>query len=337
MNERIVVQKFGGTSVSTPEMREICVMRIARKIEERRLPVVVVSAMGRRGEPYATDTLVEMLHSVWDGVGDRERDLVMSCGETISAAVLSAELMRHGIRSRAMTAAQAGLVANGVYGAARIVGVDRFALLDLLRKRVVPVIAGFQAAAAGGEVCTLGRGGSDITAASLATALGAEQCEIYTDVAGIMSADPRIEPKAQVVSHVTYAIAWQMARLGAKVLHKAAISRAAAGQIPMRVCSLAQDAPGTLVERKKIYDLRPVAVVHRLEAFYVSSGYAEVYVVGSPATSDLHGRAEASLLRCGIVSPNNMRTLLGLGFCVPVDSLPDAVHALHEEFGLARK
>ncbi len=213
-------------------------------------PVVVVSAMGRRGDPYATDTLLELARGVHPRLAEREQDLLMVCGEIISAVVFVQELRARGIQSVALTGGQAGIVTDGQFGDARILRVDPAPLRRLLERGLVPVVAGFQGMTEDGrEFTTLGRGGSDTTAAALGVALRAEVVEIYTDVDGIKTADPRLVPEARTLSTATYDEIVQMAHEGARVVHPRAVELAMRGNVPLRIRSTFSDDPGTLITR----------------------------------------------------------------------------------------
>lgn len=248
----IVVQKYGGTSVATDELRE----KVTQRVREGRAShdiVVVVSAMGRKGDPYATDTFINLLRQA----GNPEKhdlDIVMACGELISAAILATTLRQSGIKAQAVTGWQAGIVTDSTFGDARIITVRPEYLRGLLAQGVVPVVAGFQGASDGGDITTLGRGGSDTTAAALGVALGATCIEIYTDVEGIMTADPRLVPAARVLNALDYSEVFQMASQGAKVVHPRAVELAMQRHIPLVVKSTMSEASGTVITNTVLYE-----------------------------------------------------------------------------------
>jgi aspartate kinase len=244
---KILVQKFGGTSVATEERRAKVAAKVLGAVKENYAVVVVVSAMGRRGDPYATDTLLQMAADINRETAARELDLLMSCGEVISGAVLAATLQRHGLRTALLTGAQAGIITNADYGEARILRVEPREIYRELEAGCVVVVAGFQGVTEDGRVTTLGRGGSDTSAAALGVALNAEAVDIYTDVEGIMTADPRIVRDARILDVVTYNDIAHLAHEGAKVIHPRAVEIAMRQNIPLRVKSTFSDAPGTLV------------------------------------------------------------------------------------------
>ncbi len=241
----VVVQKFGGTSVATAEGRGAIARRVLAARELGLSPVVVVSAMGRSGAPYATDTLLSLV----DGLptDERERDLLASCGEVVSAVVIAHGLRARGVPARAFTGADAGIGTDGTFGAAAITDIHPGALLAAMADGAVPVVAGFQGVSADGSLTTLGRGGSDTTACALGVALGAASVEIYTDVDGVMSADPRSCDDAGVLEVISADELFQMARAGARIVHTPAAELALASGLTVRVRNTYSDHPGTLV------------------------------------------------------------------------------------------
>lgn len=237
---KIIVQKFGGTSLSTAERRQEAAELVRRAKDQGCSVVVVVSAMGRRGEPYATDTLLDLVGADLP-VSAADLDRLASVGEAISAVVMSGELRRLGLQPVVMSGGEAGIVTDDDHGQAHIVSVDPAPITAALASGLVPVVAGFQGVSARGEVTTLGRGGSDTSAAALGAALAAERVEIYTDVPGVMSADPRQVPAARVVERSDYEEVFQLASLGAKVLHPRAIEVARQTNTPLEVRRLGPD------------------------------------------------------------------------------------------------
>ncbi|WP_242822467.1 aspartate kinase [Thermaerobacter marianensis] len=247
---RIIVQKFGGTSLRGGRERAAAARHVVAAVQDGLHPVVVVSAMGRQGDPYATDTLVDLARDVHPRIPPREQDMLMVCGEIISAVVFAQELRARGIQAVALTGGQAGIVTDGQFGDARILRVEPALLRRHLERGRVPVVAGFQGVTEDGrEFTTLGRGGSDTTAAALGVALRAEVVEIYTDVDGVKTADPRLVPEARTLSTATYDEIVQMAHEGARVVHPRAVELAMRGNVPLRIRSTFSDDPGTLITR----------------------------------------------------------------------------------------
>lgn len=244
---RTIVQKFGGTSVAAPVGRQRAADRVEAAYKDGLRPVVVVSAMGRAGDPYATDTLLKLADDACPEPAPRELDLLLSCGEIIAIVVMAGTLRARGVPAVALTGGQAGILTDESFGNARILRVDPGPLSRLLQDGQVPVVAGFQGVTERGLVTTLGRGGSDTTAAAVGGALRAEVVEIYTDVDGIKTADPRLVPEARTLPVTTYDEVAQMAHMGAKVVHPRAVELAMQGNVPLRVRSTFADGPGTLV------------------------------------------------------------------------------------------
>ena len=244
---RILVQKFGGTSVTTAERRTQVAGKVSEAVTEGYSPVVVVSAIGRTGDPYATDTLISLVKGIFPELPKRELDLLMSCGELISGVVTVSTLHSLGFDAVLLTGAQAGIITNGTFGDARIIRVEPDNILKHVEDGKIVVVTGFQGVTEDGQVTTLGRGGSDTTAAALGVALDAEAIDIYTDVDGIMTADPRIVEDAKILDVITYNEICQLAHQGAKVIHPRAVEIAMQRNIPLRIKSTFSDAPGTLV------------------------------------------------------------------------------------------
>lgn len=216
---RVAVLKFGGTSVATREQREVAFARILDAREAGYAAVAVVSAMGREPAPYATDTLIGLIGG---NTGSANADLLLACGELISAAVFAEELRAMNVEALAMTGAQAGIITDGVHGNAAILRVEPHAVTTALERGAVPVIAGFQGTTDDGTITTLGRGGSDLSAIAIGHALGADRVDIYTDVSGAMTADPRRVPTARVIDRTSLEEMSELAQRGAKVMHEKA-------------------------------------------------------------------------------------------------------------------
>ncbi|PLR77689.1 aspartate kinase [Bacillus sp. V3-13] len=244
---KIIVQKFGGTSVRDKQSRESAIRHIKKAISDGYKAVVVVSAMGRSGDPYATDTLLSLIGGNASKVSKREQDLLLSVGETISSVVFTNMLLEHGVKAVALTGAQAGFRTNNDHTSAKIVDMKCERLIKELELHDAVVVAGFQGAAKNGDTTTIGRGGSDTSAAALGAALEAEWIDIFTDVEGIMTADPRIAANARPLSVVTYNEVCNMAYQGAKVIHPRAVEIAMQAKVPIRIRSTYTDNPGTLV------------------------------------------------------------------------------------------
>ncbi len=250
----IKVMKFGGTSVATEKSRLRIVDRVKQEINKGFKPVLVVSAIGRLGDPYATDTLINLLIEPNKALESRDLDLLMSCGETISTVVVSNLFQSHGIKSIAITGFQAGILTNDRYGNADVQSVNPARILQLIEEGFIPIVAGFQGISQSGDITTLGRGGSDTTAALLGVALDAEEVEIYTDVDGVMTADPRLVPNAHVIDSIAFSEIYQMAIDGAKVVDYKAVSIAMEGNKNLRIKNTFNDTKGTLISENIEYE-----------------------------------------------------------------------------------
>ncbi|NMO96215.1 aspartate kinase [Paenibacillus lemnae] len=260
---RILVQKFGGTSLSTPDSKSRVIRHIRRELQQQFRLVVVVSAMGRHGDPYATDTLLDLALQYGAALPAREKDLLLCCGEIISAAVLCSYLCAEGIAATVLTGPQAGFITDSHYGNARILTVKAERIRKELESSEVVIVTGFQGQTESGEFTTLGRGGSDTSATALGAALRAEMVDIYTDVNGILTADPRIVEDARPLSYVSYHEICNMAQQGAKVIHPRAVEIAMQSQIPLRVRSTFTDGEGTLVTQPDTFKDAPAGIVDR--------------------------------------------------------------------------
>lgn len=242
---KVLIQKFGGTSLESLEARKKAVDRIENARASGFQIAAVFSAMGRSPSPYATDTLLNLLHPDSPSF---LRDLLSSCGEVISCAVMGDLLEQRGISCEIFPFDRVGILTDNQHENAEILEVNTAPILNALEKSKVAVIPGFQGIGTNGKMTTLGRGGSDITACALGAVLNAERVEIYKDVQGVFSADPKVVPKAQILPEISYQEVGEMAYQGAKVLHPKAVSFAMEGKIPIRVLSHFEDHPGTEIK-----------------------------------------------------------------------------------------
>lgn len=245
---KILVQKFGGTSLRQEEGRKLAACHVKRAVDAGYKVVCVVSALGRKGDPYATDTLLGLIDRSYST--NRDQDLLLSCGETIAAVVFSNLLNQMQLSSLPLTGAQAGFRTNDEFSEARILKVESLGLEEQLKCYDVIVVAGFQGITMSGEVTTLGRGGSDTSATALGVALEAERIEIFTDVAGVMTADPQIVKDARALAEMTYTEVCHMAYQGAKVIHPRAVEIAMKANIPIHIRSTYSNDKGTTVKEK---------------------------------------------------------------------------------------
>ncbi|WP_281819109.1 aspartate kinase [Vallitalea longa] len=267
---RILIQKFGGTSMATEETRKNVVDKITEAKKEYDNVVVVVSAIGRLGAPYATDSLLHLVNYKNTLLSPKEIDLLMSVGEIISALVITNTLLENGIKACALTGGGAGIVTDNDFNNANVIDIKTEPIIKLLNEGIIPVVAGFQGATVENEITTLGRGGSDTTASLLGEALDADAIEIFTDVDGIMTADPRICKSAKIIDEISYNEVFQMAGSGAKVIHPRAVEVASRSGIPLIIKNTFNDSRGTSIktfiksERKKtIQDKLITSIAHK--------------------------------------------------------------------------
>lgn len=243
MKKDIIVQKFGGTSVADVEKIKNVARAVIREKENGNDVVVVVSAMG-----HTTDYLVKMAHDLNPHPSAREMDMLLSTGEGVSIALLALAIQAEGYEAESLNAMQIGIHTENIHMKARITDIDTTRLeLSLSRGKII-VVAGFQGVTEGNEITTLGRGGSDISAVALAAALGAKRCDIYTDVEGVYTTDPRIVPTASRLEEISYEEMLELAQAGANVLHPRSVEAAKVHGVPMRVrSSFKLDNLGTLI------------------------------------------------------------------------------------------
>ena len=240
----IIVQKFGGTSVGSVE-RIDAVAEIIKEASKSKKIIVVVSAMG--GE---TNRLVKLAKHFDKDPDKREFDALVSTGETVSSALLAMALQSKGIKARSYSASQISMRTTDSYSKAKILDVDADKILSTIKDDTIPIITGFQGITAGGDVTTLGRGGSDTTAVAIAAQVGAKRCDIYTDVDGIFTTDPKVVPNAKKLDSITMEEMLELASQGAKVVQTRAVEFANKYNVPVRVLSSFNDGSGTLISQK---------------------------------------------------------------------------------------
>jgi aspartate kinase len=301
---RVLVQKYGGTSVDGPAR----VRAVAGRVREARSAghdtVVVVSAMGQ-----STDDLLRLALQVSQRPSKRELDMLLTAGERVSMSLLAMALHDLGVASISFTGSQSGILTDGAHGAARITAVKPERIRAALATGQVVIVAGFQGVnPESREITTLGRGGSDTTAVALAAALGPGRCEIYTDVPGVLSADPRQVPDARVLERLDYALCSALAHLGGRVLHARCVDLAARERVPLTVRSAFDDSPGTLITEEPMEHARVQAVTHRADVSIaiaegtsggrgeargilevVEAEYPELELIAHEQASDSHG------------------------------------------------
>jgi aspartate kinase len=240
----IIVQKYGGTSVDGVERLRVVADRVVRARDAGNDVIVVVSAMGQ-----TTDDLARMAKDIATDPDPREMDMLLTAGERIAMALLGIAINERGCRAASYTGSQAGIITDTAHGQARIIEIRPKRILEALEAGNVVIVAGFQGLSSAYEITTLGRGGSDLTAVAMAAAVGADVCEIYTDVGGVMTADPRLVPTARLIERIGYDDMLELAAAGAKVLQSRSVELARRSGLRLHVRSSFDDeAPGTWVQ-----------------------------------------------------------------------------------------
>jgi aspartate kinase len=268
----IIVQKFGGTSVGTAARIRRVSRRIAATVKQGHQVVAVVSAMG-----HTTDRLIALAQSINPEPPARELDMLVANGETITAPLVAMCLQGMGVPAISLSGLQAGVRTSAQHSRARIQDIKPDRILEILGDGKVAVVAGFQGVTADFEVTTLGRGGSDTTAVALAAALKADSCEIYTDVDGIFTADPRLVKTARKLSHIQYDEMLELAAVGARVLHPRAVEIGELYGVPIHVRSSFHEGVGTMIVAHV-----PMEDRQRVRGIAEESNVAKITVVGVP-------------------------------------------------------
>ena len=250
---KLIVKKFGGTSVANTERIEAVADNIQLEIKKGNQVAVVLSAMGK-----STDELISLAREINPEPNLREYDALVSTGEQISVALLAMALLKRGIKGRSYTAYQLGIKTNSSHSRARILDVEVSKINNEIQEGTVPVITGFQGMNENGDITTLGRGGSDTTGVALAVALEADECQIYTDVDGVFTTDPRVYDKARLLKEVSFEEMLELSSSGAKVLQLRSVEYASKFNLPIRVLSSFNDGEGTLVQEEKNIMERPI-------------------------------------------------------------------------------
>ncbi len=321
----LIIQKYGGTSVGDIDRIANVAKRIVATREAGNDVVVVVSAMS--GE---TDRLLNLAKSITPIPSERELDVLVSTGEQVTIALLAITLGKMGHPAKSYCGWQIPLVTDSRYGGARITNVDKGAILDDLRQGRILIVAGFQGVDAVGNITTLGRGGSDTSAVAVAAALGADLCEIYTDVDGVYTTDPNITAKARKLDKVVYEEMLEMASLGAKVLHIRAVEFAMNYRTPLVVRSSFNDNSGTYVTEEN-----PEMEKEVIRAITCNTKEAKIKIAGVPDRPGVASRIFAALADANIVVDMIIQNLSASGitditFTVPEADMPKAIKICEE-------
>src|SRR3954463_1890822 len=320
-----VVMKFGGTSVADAERLKRAARRIVAKREQGTRVVAVLSARGKE-----TDALIAAANEISPHPDPREMDMLLSTGERQSCALCAMAINDRGHRAISLTGSQAGIVTDTSHTKARILEVRADRIRDALDNDHIVLVAGFQGVSTARDVTTLGRGGSDTTAVALAAAIGADECEIYTDVPGVFSADPRIVPDARKLPMVSFEEMLEMAASGAGVLQLRSVEYARNHGVRIHCRSSFENGPGTVVVGEDVTVEQPsiTAVTH-------STGEARVTLVGVPDTPGIAGQIATALAEANVNvddiiqnEPVSEDHRADMSFTVPKDDLHAAVTAL---------
>ncbi len=319
----IVVQKYGGSSVAdAKKIKNVARRAIAAQTKGDQV-VVVVSAMGK-----TTDSLIRLAHQVSDHPDEREMDALLSTGEMVSSTLLAMALGSMGAEAISLSGAQAGIATDRRYSRARITRVDPDRIKRELGEGRIVIVAGFQGMTPDMDVTTLGRGGSDTTAVALAVSLGAGRCEIYTDVDGVHTADPRIVPEARRLDEIGYEEMLELASYGAKVLHSRSVELGELYRMPILVTSSFGDGPGTL-----IHGGARMEVANKVRGICHDTNVAKVTVLGVPdqpgvASAIFDALATAHVSVDTIVQNASVERITDLTFTVAKSDLKKATKVI---------
>jgi len=318
----LIIQKYGGSSVADAEKIKNVAIRIAKAKEGGNHVVVVVSAMGD-----TTDELIHLAQQISEHPEEREFDVLLSTGEVISSTLLAMALGNLGCKAVSLTGAQAGIHTDSNYSRARILRVNTERIVNELNKDNIVIVAGFQGVTSNMDITTLGRGGSDTTAVALAASLSADICQIYTDVEGIYTADPRLVPHTSKLDKIGYEEMLEMASYGAKVIHPRAVELGELHNMPILVASSFSDTPGTIICKEASMDME---VKNKVTGIAHDSNVAKITVIGIPdrpgvATAIFEPLARANISVDTIVQNASVEKITDLTFTVAQDDLYKAM------------
>jgi aspartate kinase len=286
----IVVQKYGGSSVADADKIRNVAKRVSESFKKGNKVVVVVSAMGD-----TTDDLIELARKVNPSPEPREMDLLLSTGEIVSSTLLSMALHAMGFRAIALSGPQAGISTDSAFSSARITAIEPRRIVKELGKGNIVIVAGFQGLTTENDIATLGRGGSDTTAVALAASLKAKICEIYTDVEGVYTADPRLVPDAQKLNEIGYEEMLEMATSGARVMHRRSVELGQVFNMPILVASSLVDRPGTIIHGGKNMEQR-----NKVRGIAHDMDVAKITITGVPDRPGIAASIFMPLAKAGI-------------------------------------
>ena len=319
----VIVQKYGGSSVADAERIKGVARRVAATKEKGNNVVVVVSAMGK-----TTDELISLAHQVTDRPDERELDVLLSTGETVSSTLLAMALKSLGHKAISLSGAQAGIWTDTAYSQARIMTVEAHRIVKELGEGKIVIVAGFQGITREMDVTTLGRGGSDTAAVAVAASLKAQICEIYTDVKGMYTADPRLVPEAHKLAEIGYDEMLELASYGAKVLHPRAVELGELFNIPIMVASSFTENPGTLIHGGIAMEVR-----NKVRGIAHDLNVAKITVLGVPdqpgiATAIFEPLAKENVSVDTIVQNASVERVTDLTFTVAKSDLDKAMKVI---------
>ncbi|MEK4021831.1 MULTISPECIES: aspartate kinase [Bacillus] len=324
----LIVQKFGGTSVGSTEKIRNVAERVIAEREAGNDVVVVVSAMGK-----STDVLVDLAKELTNDPSKREMDMLLTTGEQVTISLLAMALQAKGYDAISFTGWQAGMKTEKVHGNARIVDIDEARIQEELSAGKVVVVAGFQGIADDLHITTLGRGGSDTTAVALAAALKADKCDIYTDVPGVFTTDPRYVPSARKLAGISYDEMLELANLGAGVLHPRAVEFAKNYQIPLEVRSSIENESGTLIEEESSMEqnlvVRGIAFEDQMTRVTVCGLSSGLTTLSTIFTTLAKQNINVDIIIQSVTSTNQT----SISFSVKTDDLSKTVEVLEEYKG----
>lgn len=290
MDKKLIVQKFGGSSVANVQRIQKVAERVVSYRKKGHNLVVVVSALGD-----TTDELIELAARINSEPSEREMDMLLSTGEQISVALLAMAIHKLGFEAISFTGAQVGIITDSSHTRARILKINGEKIKESLKKGMIVIVAGFQGINLNQDITTLGRGGSDLTAVALAKELKADECEIYTDVEGIYTTDPRIEPKAKKVGSITYDEMLEMASLGAQVMQSRSIEVAKKFNVPIHVRSSFSKKTGTMII-KEVNKMEEVVV----NAITLNRSEAKITICNVPDKPGVAAKIFKTLAEAGV-------------------------------------
>lgn len=322
----IVVKKFGGTSVGSIERIQAVAMRLKSSIDRGEKPVVIVSAMA--GE---TNRLVDFARQINSKDRTSAYDMLLASGEQVSVALLTMALNNIGVRAEPLLAYHVGIKTDRLFSKARIQSIDTRKLQSLIDENIVPVVAGFQGVTDESHITTLGRGGSDTTAVALAAALDCKNCEIYTDVPAVFSADPRLVPKAREIPLLSFQEMMEMASVGSKVLHFRCVEIAAKFKVPIHLRSTFEERDGTWIVGEESMLETPVvsSVTHDANTAVIELNNIPS---GVQFLSDLFDALAEKRIDVDIISQTKLENVQRLHFSVPEDEADIAVDTIQNSF-----